>query len=78
MQEVIIYRNPLEAAMWRSFEGASVFPVACGVVVFFAVFLLLADHITERRPFRKQRHETNVALLVSAAVGVFVTYLMWI
>lgn len=39
MQEIIVYRNPLEAAMWHGIMDGSFFPVIVGVLVFFAVFL---------------------------------------
>ena len=39
MQEIIVYRNPLEAAMWNSFMNGDFFPVMVGIAVFFAVFL---------------------------------------
>jgi hypothetical protein len=41
MQQIIVYRNPLEAALWNGQYGAYVFPVICGVVVFLVAFLLL-------------------------------------
>jgi hypothetical protein len=40
MQEIIVYRNPLEAAMWSSFMSGDFFPVMVGIAVFFAVFLV--------------------------------------
>ena len=41
MQEVIVYRNPLEAAFWYGVMDGSFFPIIVAVVVFFAVFLIL-------------------------------------
>jgi hypothetical protein len=47
MQEIIVYRNPLEAAMWNSFMNGDFFPVIAGIVVFFAVFLV--SHAVARK-----------------------------
>ena len=40
MQEIIVYRNPLEAAIWQGLKGGEFIPVFGGIGVFFAVFLL--------------------------------------
>lgn len=39
MQEIIVYRNPVEAAFWHAIMDGSAFPVIVGVLVFFAAFL---------------------------------------
>ena len=75
MQSVIVYRNPLEAAMWDFLMGGNLFIGIAGVVVFFVVFLLSEKLIAQRLPWNKQGTITNVLLGVSA-IAAFAT--MWV
>lgn len=82
MQEIIIYRNPLEAAMWQAMSGGQLFPIAVGLVVFFAVFLAV-NPLIERfapRKYSGRVHKdlrSNTALAVAAVAGVLTIYSMW-
>jgi hypothetical protein len=40
MQQVIVYSNPIEAALWNGDYAGVIFPVSCGVVLFFVLFLI--------------------------------------
>ena len=92
MQSIIVYRNPLEAAMWEGImSSGALWPVMVGVAVFFAVFLI-ADRLIVRRWFGAHHYRvrnvpyykwnavckvaTNVNLAVSALAGVFVVWYM--
>jgi hypothetical protein len=41
MQQVIVYRNPAEAAFWNMLSDGSMFPIICGIAIFFIVFLAI-------------------------------------
>lgn len=75
MQEVIIYRNPAEAALWNAIMGGSFFPVIVGIVVFFCVFLTANRLLNKGRSFGVDvPRNTNIALaigVVAGAVAVF-------
>ena len=76
MQEVIVYRNPMEAAIWQYVMSASLsasfFPVICGVVVFFAVMLTAHNLISKRYGTygKRGRISTNISLVLAAACGI--------
>ena len=77
MQSIIVYRNPLEAAMWETIMSGSFFPVIVGVVVFFAVFLAANTFIVERYArWDKRKVATNFNLAASALIGIFVIWYM--
>jgi len=75
MQEIIVYRNPLEARVWEMVMDGSFFPIIVGVIVFFAVFLLIQIQIVQRFiprfHVKKQNYGTYAALLVAAIAGVW-------
>jgi multisubunit Na+/H+ antiporter MnhE subunit len=78
-QSIIVYRNPVEAAFWESASSGQIFPVIVGVIVFFAVFLVLNAYVVERFvTFRKRAPATYVALFIGALAGVLVVNKMWI
>lgn len=72
MQSIIVYRNPLEAAMWETIMSGSFFPVIVGVIVFFAVFIAANAYIVERYfAWNKRKAATKVNLAASALIGIF-------
>ena len=83
MQEIIVYRNPMEAAVWQAMSGGQLFPIIVGVVVFFAVFLAV-NSLMERFAPRKYRAwnygnlRSYTALAIGAIAGVLTVYGMWI
>ena len=75
MTEVIVYRNPLEAAMWRGLMDGSFLPVIAGIIVFFCVFLLLNKILNRGRTIGKNvARNTNIALGVGAIIGLAVMF----
>lgn len=80
MQEIIVYRNPMEAAMWQALMSGEFFPAVIGVVVFFAVFLSLHSLLVKRYGSWGKRAvmRTNVALGVGILCGVLTIWKMWI
>lgn len=73
MQSIIVYRNPLEAAIW---ESGAIFPVIAGVVV--AVIVALATNWVCEKIFRcNSKYTANIVGVTSiaAVIGV-VTFLL--
>lgn len=80
MQQIIVYRNPAEAAFWDLMTSSpNMFPISVGIVVFF-VFLLVFSDVTRKSKYRGVRNVANsyVPLAIAAVVGVLVTWYMWI
>lgn len=77
MQEIIVYRNPMEAALWNTIMSGDFFPVIVGVAVFFLVFLGANRILNRGRNFGKTvTRNTNIALGLGALVGVATIYFM--
>ena len=36
---IIVYRNPLEAALWENATGDIAFPIMCGLAAIVAIFV---------------------------------------
>ena len=77
MQQIIVYRNPMEAAFWDMMSGGTFFPVIVAIVVFFAVFLTADRFVVERFPRRTRGTVTNINLVVSGLVGIGVAVWMF-
>lgn len=78
MQEIIVYRNPGEAALWHALTSAEFVPVICGIVVFFVAFLLANRILTGGRNFRVPARRTNTALAIGAVAGLLTIKWMWL
>ena len=77
MQEIIVYRNPLEAALWSAIMDGSFFPVIVGVVAFFCAFLAVDRVLNKGRSWGKSaKRNTNIALGVGALSSVLVIFFM--
>lgn len=77
MQSIIVYRNPLEAAMWEGIMSGSFFPVILGVVVFFCAFLAMNQLLNKGRTYGKfVGRNANIALAVGAVAGFATIYFM--
>ena len=77
MQEIIVYRNPLEAALWSAIMDGSFFPAIVGVVAFFCAFLAVNRVLNKGRSWGKNvKRNTNIALGVGALSAVLVIFFM--
>ena len=78
MTEIIVYRNPLEAALWQMIMGADFIPVLAGIAVFFAVFLTLYHILSNRFGSwgKTGKQITYFSLSVGVILGVTVVRLM--
>ena len=85
MQEIIVYRSPLEAAMWRGMSDGSFFPIIAGIVVFFVAFLILQRAITMFCPSLRWKSRKSkwpgpdaISLTVSSVLAMLAVYKLWI
>ena len=79
MTEIIVYRNPAEAALWQMLSGGEFFPVFAGAIVgVFAV--MLAAKVFDRvfGAFRQPKWASNLPPVIGAAAWVATTYALWI
>jgi len=79
MQEIIIYRNPAEAAFWNSMSngGAVVFLAVIALGIFWALAYSLTEKVA--KVFNKNRFEsTSICMWVSnlstAALAAFLHF----
>lgn len=80
MQEIIVYRNPAEAAIWNALGSAEFFPFMVGIVVFFVVFLTVYNLLLLKfsRYGRKGQLVTNASLAAAAVCSLATIWKMWI
>ena len=83
MQEsIIVYRNPMEKALWESTMSGEFFPVIVGIVVFFAVLFATIGILNKVRGYRSSQMTNftneNIGLVVGAAAGIAAIAYMWI
>ena len=79
MQEIIVYRNPLEAAIWKALGSAEFFPFMVGIVVFFVVFLTVYNLLLKfSRYGRKGQLVVNASLAAAAVCSLATIWKMWI
>lgn len=81
MQEIIVYRNPLEAAIWKTVGSAEFFPFMVGFVVFFVVFLTVYNLLLLLKFSRYGREGqlvTNASLAAAAVCSLATIWKMWI
>lgn len=77
MQEIIVYRKPMEAALWNTIMSGDFFPVIVGVVVFFLVFLGANRILNKGRVIGKTvARNTNIALGLGTLLGFAAIYFM--
>jgi len=75
---IIVYRNPLEKALWEGAMGASMVPVAAGLLTGLAVIILGHILIDKYLPWHKRKVASNVCLALGGLVGGFVAHQLWI
>jgi len=78
MQQIIVYRNPAEAAFWEFASSANFFIMLVWVFVFFVVFLSLHSLLSRfvGNFGRKAAIATNFSLGVGAIAATAFTYFL--
>jgi zinc transporter ZupT len=75
--QVIVYRNPLEAAVWDLFmNSTNTFPLIASVVVFFIVFMVLDSNFPGTQKIQKYRN--NIMLALSVIAGFAMGWYLWV
>ena len=72
---IIVYRNPLEAALW---ESVMVFPIMAGMLVALIAGLVVARlcvWLTDMYPKRFRNLRIDIITVVFAAISMLVTVL---
>lgn len=79
MQQVIVYRNPLEAALWNVLGGPEMLHVLAGMGVLLLV-LLLVDGVLRASRNKKIRslRDSYFPLVVGGIAGLYTTYSLWV
>lgn len=78
MNEIIVYRNPIEAQFWHALQGGSFFIVICAVLAFFVSFLFLNWSLTKifKPSWRDQHVVTWVAIVTATLLAIAVLWRM--
>lgn len=79
MQEIIVYRNPLEAQLWGALSSGQLFPIIIGMIV--SVAAVVMSEWAFGKVFgvhRRPKWTGNVSLLIGAFAGIAISYFMWI
>lgn len=73
--EIIVYRNPAEAALWNMLSNGEIFPFAVGIVVFFVVFLAM-HRVLGADKWHATPWRTYTSLGIAAGVAIGIIYSM--
>lgn len=79
MQEIIVYRNPLEAQLWGVLSSGQLFPIIIGLIVTVAA-AVIAEWAFGKifGVYRRPKWTSNASLFIGGFVGIFTSYFMWI
>jgi len=80
MQEIIVYRNPAEAAFWNLASNGQFFPIIAGIVVGLIVMLVL-NHIATKfwpRYSIAMERVSFMTMAIGAVAAVAVGRWLWI
>ena len=76
MQEIIVYRNPLEAALWGSLGNGELFPIMVAMLVAFVTVLICIRIAEFYVPRQKMKLWSNLSLVAGAVAAVIVLWVM--
>ena len=66
MQEIIVYRNPLEAALWHSLDNGGLFPIMVAMLVAFVTIVICVRIVESYVQVRNRKLWTNLSLVAGA------------
>lgn len=73
-QSIIVYRNPLEQAIWEGQMGGEIVPIMSGIIL-GVIVMLLTDNIIS---WDIKKRFPYLSLYLGGIVGVFTIWKMWI
>ena len=77
MHQIIVYRNPAEAAFWNLMSDGSLFPITCAIVIFFIVFMAINQiAMMKWTSFNIPKWMITANLAMSFATSVFTVWYM--
>ena len=72
MQEIIVYRNPLEAAVWNTIASGEALPYFIWALVFFATLIFLNER------FKKRMNKNPGSFMIGSLVfSITATWLLF-
>ena len=69
-QEVIVYRNPMEAAVWNGIMTQEFAVFIMGILIFGSVLSCYSAFIRPHIGWKNDKIASNIAIAVSAAAGI--------
>jgi len=76
MQEIIVYRNPVEAAFWHSIMGGDLFPIMVAMFVAVVTIVACCSVVNKFVPRNKQKVWINLSLVAGAVAAIAVLWAM--
>jgi uncharacterized membrane protein YjjP (DUF1212 family) len=76
MQEIIVYRNPVEAALWSGEYSGILIPILAGCIVFFLTFIINEKLFARSRFTYKKSSEW--AMVLSSIATIFTVWKLWL
>ena len=73
MQEIIVYRNPLEASIWNGIMDGTLLPVLAGALVFLIAIVLF----DKKSSYRNKEKYFPIYLVISAILGFGTAYVLF-
>ncbi len=73
MQEIIVYRNPLEANIWNGIMDGTFLPVLAGALVFLIAIVLF----DKKSSYRNKQKYFTIYLVISAVLGFGTAYVLF-
>ena len=69
-QEVIVYRNPMEAAIWNGIMSPEFVVFIMGFVIFLTIISFYSAFIQPHLGWSKRKVATNIAITIAAISGI--------
>lgn len=73
MQEIIVYRNPLEASIWNGIMDGTFLPVLAGALVFLIAIVLF----DKKSSYRNKQKYFTIYLVISTVLGFGTAYVLF-
>lgn len=73
-QSIIVYRNPVEQAVWEGQMGAEIVPIMSGIILGVIVVFLAEKFI----PWKIKNLVRYMSLYLGGIVGIFTIWKLWV